>query len=59
MPQESPPPEVFRLTLRSRPSNVPAIIRLRRLLKTLLRLYDFVCVEAVELKPAERSSCDR
>jgi hypothetical protein len=41
----------YRLTLRSERSNIPAICRLRRLIKAMLRGYGFRVVLAEELEP--------
>ncbi len=49
----SKPAEKYTLTIESTPDNVPAINRLRRLLKALIRAYGFRCLEVVEVKPAE------
>jgi hypothetical protein len=43
----------YQLLLEAQPGDVPAILRLRRLLKTLLRGYGFRCISAQELPPAE------
>jgi hypothetical protein len=39
----------FQLVLRSLPSGYPAIARLKRALKCLLRTFEFRCVECVQL----------
>jgi hypothetical protein len=46
-----PSQPVYRVVLRALPDRVPAIVRLRGVLKALLRSYGFVCTEAVEVKP--------
>jgi hypothetical protein len=54
-PQTPKPAEpVFRLLLRSKPSSIPATVRLRRLLKAIGRGYLFRCesVEQVGQDPA-------
>jgi hypothetical protein len=45
--------ESFSLVLRSLPADVPARIRLRRLLKILRRAFGFQCVDIRELTPAD------
>ncbi len=62
-PDDSPPEEStstvmsdsagkrFRLTIRSEPSDTPAIIRLRRVLKGLLRAWRFTCETVEQLQP--------
>lgn len=45
-------PEVIRLTLKALPSPIPAIIRLRRALKYLLRSCGFRC-ERIEDMPGD------
>lgn len=42
-------PSNYLLILRALPADVPAVIRLRRLLKSLLRRYQFRCLRAVEV----------
>jgi hypothetical protein len=41
--------DIVRLTLRAERQDVPAIVRLRRLLKALLRGYGFRCVRIEEM----------
>jgi hypothetical protein len=48
----------FRLTLESVPSDVPAEIRLRGLLKLMLRSFGLRCVEAKELTDGEEESTE-
>jgi hypothetical protein len=43
------PRPTFRLVVKAEPSTVPAILRLRRLLKALLRAYGFWAVEVSQL----------
>lgn len=45
--------ERVRLTLETAPSEVPAAVRLRRLLKQLGRAYGWRCVEVEALPPKE------
>jgi len=42
----------YRLTFTATKDPVPTICRLKRLLKTLLRVYGFRCIEVIEL-PAD------
>lgn len=58
MPMPDTPPLLVRqqpvrylLTLASTPSELPAEIRLKGVLKRLLRTYDFRCERVEELKP--------
>ena len=44
-PQPDPDKVTFTLTLRPLKSDVPVYVRLRRVLKSLLRTYDFRCVD--------------
>jgi hypothetical protein len=44
--------ETYLLEIRALPSSVPPITRLRRVLKSLLRAYDFRAVHARETTPA-------
>jgi hypothetical protein len=46
-PRDATAPETFTLTLRALPDpdDVPAVVRLRRVLKSLLRSYRFRCVD--------------
>jgi hypothetical protein len=46
-------PQTFQLTLRSERSEVPAMVRLRRAMKTLLRSYG---LRAVRIEP-EKQTC--
>jgi len=45
-----PETPVFRLTVQALPQSVPAVLRLRRLLKTMLRWFGFRCLLAEEIK---------
>jgi hypothetical protein len=47
----TPDRPAYRLTIRALPCPVPATVRLRRLLKSLLRAWDFQCVAVEELPP--------
>jgi hypothetical protein len=39
----------FRITMRAQPSDLPAIVRLRQLLKVALRSYRFRCVSVEQI----------
>jgi hypothetical protein len=43
----------YRLVIRSEPSSVPEVVRLRRLLKVLLRCLCFRCEEVTEIPAHE------
>ena len=49
--------ETFTLTIRALPSDVPVMIRLRRILKGLLRSYDFRCVSIVPVDQGGVVAC--
>ncbi|GIW82602.1 MAG: hypothetical protein KatS3mg105_4409 [Gemmatales bacterium] len=40
---------IYRLTFQAQPDDVPAVVRLRRLLKLALRVFGFRCVSAEEI----------
>jgi hypothetical protein len=48
----TPPRPVYRLTLEALPDDVPAHVRLKRVLKGLLRGYGFRCVRVEQVPPA-------
>jgi len=51
--QEGEPRPDYRLTLRPLPGAAPAVVRLRRLLKSLLRAYGFRALAVEELARAD------
>jgi hypothetical protein len=44
--------EVYVVTLRSLPSDIPPVVRLRHALKRFRRAYDLVATRVEEVKPA-------
>jgi hypothetical protein len=52
------PLPTYRLTLRALPCEVPAVQRLRAVLKRLLRTFKFRCVDVQELKDGIEVSPD-
>jgi len=57
--EAKPSKPVFKLTLQTLPGSVPAIIRLRGALKTLLRAFGLKCISVEEVpvpvKPLEET----
>ena len=49
------PPETFTITIVAGPGPVPAIIRVRQLLKIALRAFKLTCTSIKEVNPNEQS----